>query len=153
MKRIVLLCAFAALMAACGGAEESAEQPAAEPVAEVNLEFGSLTDATEYLLANYSEEQLKEMFLEFSALSKADSDYYFEKDEDGNYIEAEQAVSDEILAKMSENIDGVIKRFGISQSLFAALMRHSATTDWAIEMEEQIATRAQEILAKRSESN
>jgi hypothetical protein len=149
---LLCLCACIVLFTACDGPESGETgQTANQPGEASSMSFDNLTEAREYLTAHYSEEQMREMFVEFAALSKADNEFYYEKDEAGNYIDQGEEAENEIIGKMNENIDAVIKSFGINRPLFAALMSHSATTDWGLELQDQIEARATEINAGRTE--
>lgn len=143
MKTSTLLClvAAAALFVACGGSEQSAGQPGNI----ANMTFSGITEAQEYLTSHYTEDQMKEMYVEFAALSVADNDYYYKKDASGMYIQNDEETEKEILEKMNENITAVIKRFGINHALFAALMMQASTTDWPLSMDDQVKARAKEI--------
>lgn len=155
MKKMVLSCllVFAALLAACGGSEQEAEQQAMQSQAESEIVeemvFDNVSEAEDYLLAHYSEDQMKEMYVEFTALNRADSELYYEKDESGEYVEMDEEAMNEILEKMNQHIDAVIGRYGINRALYAALMMYARTTDWPTTLEEQIATRAAAINAER----
>lgn len=154
MKRTALLslCAITALLVACGGSQESAGQPAGESGNVANMTFGSVADAQDYLTANYTEDQMKKMYIEFTALSVADMDYYYKKDESGAYIEQDEETQNKIHEKMNENIDAVIKQFGINHQLYAALMMHVRDTDWPMTLDDQVSARAKEILAARGDN-
>lgn len=151
MRRIALLslCAVAALLVACGGSQQSASQQDNA----ANMTFSGIKEAQDYLASHYTEDQMKKMYIEFAALTVADNDYYYKKDESGRYIENDEATDNQIFKKMNDNITAVIKRFGINHALYAALMLHVRDTDWPMTLDDQVSARAKEINAARSGGN
>jgi hypothetical protein len=164
---LVCLCAFVTLFAACGGSEQTAEDTTedvkrgpekdsapemAEPESASATNdlplYASTEELKKFLTDKYTEEELKQLYIDITAATLTDEARLKE-------LERDRDVSDETLREQERNLrhhlNDAIKSAGINSQLYGALMLMASDNGWKEDEAVQAAVeaRAGEIDAAR----
>ena len=168
MKRPILLalCAATAVLVACGGSEQTADttedvmqgpdddsaqemtEPESASAANDLPLYASTEELRKFLTDKYTEEELKQLYIDIKAATLTDEARLKE-------LEADRDVSDEALReqerKLRNHMMDAIKSAGINSQLYGALMLIASDNGWPEDEAVQAAVeeRAEEIDASR----